>query len=183
MSANRSCTFPLQPLIVGRKPAQNTPLIRPILIVGVRHVQLAHCIAVVEAPGDRVCDPQRFVYDSAVRSSPTLFVVIPVIALLSKQLSGLHMHVNSDGADGLHGTHVHATDPDGHEHEHDIDVSLFELGASWGKLVLFLPPPSFIVPTFLQSNRAVRMLVGDTFQHRQRTRWRPPLRAPPLPLC
>jgi len=122
-------------------------------------------------------------YDSAVRTSPTLFIIIPVIALLSMQLSGLHMHFNPAGADGLHGTHVHATDPDGHEHEHDIDVSLFELGAVWGNFVLLLPPPPFIMPTFVQSDRTVWVLVGDTFQRRQRTRWRPPLRAPPLPLC
>ncbi len=118
-----------------------------------------------------------------MRTRPTLFIVIPVIALLSMQLSGLHMHVNTDGSDGLHGTHVHATDPDGHEHEHDIDVSLLELGASWGKLVLLLPPLLFILLTFAQSGRTVWILVEDTFQRRQRTRWRPPLRAPPLPLC
>jgi hypothetical protein len=133
---------------------------------------------------DKVGGPQRFVYGSAMRNSPTWFIVIPVIALLSMQLSGLHLHVNSDGAGGLHGTHVHETDSDGHGHghEHDTDVSLFELGTSWGNLVLFLPP-LFIMLTFVQSGRSVWMLIADTFQHRRhRSRWRPPLRAPPLSL-
>ena len=119
-----------------------------------------------------------------MRASPTAFIVILVICLLSMQLSGLHMHVNSDGADGLHGTHVHETDSDGHGHAHeqDTDVSLFELGTSWGKLFLFLPLFLFILLTFVQSGRIVWTLVADTFQHRRRLRWRPPLRAPPLPL-
>ena len=132
---------------------------------------------------DEVGDLLRFVYGSAMRNSPTWFIVIPVIALLSMQLSGLHLHINSDGAGGLHGTHVHETDSDGHGHEDDTDVSLFELGTSSGNLVLFLPPLLFIMLTFVQSGRTVWMLIADTFQHRRhRSRWRPPLRAPPLSL-
>jgi len=122
-------------------------------------------------------------YDSVVRTSPTLFIIIPVIALLSMQLSGLHMHVNPEGVGGLHGTHVHATEPDGHEHEHDIDVSLFELVTGWGNPILFLSPLLFILLTFTQNGRTVWMLVADTFQRRHHSRWRPPLRAPPPPLC
>ncbi len=120
-----------------------------------------------------------------MRASPTAFIVILVVCLLSMQLSGLHMHVNpADGAGGLHGTHVHDTDFDGHGHAHEdeTDVSLFELGTSWGKLLLFLPLFLFVLLTFVQSGRTVWTLVADTFQHRRRLRWRPPLRAPPLPL-
>lgn len=100
------------------------------------------------------------------------------------QLSGLHMHVNSDGAGGLHGAHVHETDSDGHGHAHEdeTDVSLFELGTSWGKLFLFLPLLLCILLTFVQSGRIVWTLVADTFQHRRRLHWRPPLRGPPLAL-
>ena len=100
------------------------------------------------------------------------------------QLSGLHMHVNPDGAGGLHGTHVHEVDSGGHghAHEHDTDVSLFELGTSWGKLFLFLPLLLCILLTFVQSGRIVWTLVADTFQHRRRLHWRPPLRGPPLAL-
>ncbi len=119
-----------------------------------------------------------------MRAIPTWFIVIPVMALLSMQLSGLHMHVNPDGAGGLHGTHVHEMDSakHGHDHVHDTDVSLFELGTSWGNLILFLPPLVFIMLTFAQGGRTVWMLIADTFQRRRRSRWRPPLRAPPLTL-
>ena len=73
-----------------------------------------------------------------MRTSPTLFIVILTIGLLSVQLSGLHMHVNPDGAGGLHGTHVHEIDADGHGHAHEdeTDVSLFEFSTSWGKLLV-----------------------------------------------
>jgi hypothetical protein len=121
-----------------------------------------------------------------MRASPTWFIVIPVIALLSMQLSGLHMHVNPDGAGGLHGTHVHEMVSAGHghdhDHEYDTDVSLFELGTSWGNLILFLLPLLFIFFTFVRSGRIVCRLVADTFQRRHHSRWRPPLRAPPLSL-
>ena len=132
----------------------------------------------------KIGSPKRFVYSSAMRTSPTSFIVILGISLLSMQLSGLHMHVNPAGAGGLHGTHVHETDADGHGHihEHDTDVSLFELATSWGKLFLFLPSLLFILPIFVQSGRTVWTLLADTFQRRRRSRWRPPLRAPPLPL-
>jgi hypothetical protein len=119
-----------------------------------------------------------------MRASPTAFIVILVVCLLSMQLSGLHMHVNSDGTGGLHGTHVHETDNDGHghAHEHDTDVSLFELGTISGKLFLVLPLFLFVFLTFVHSGRVVWTFVASTFQRRRRSRWRPPLRAPPLPI-
>ncbi len=100
------------------------------------------------------------------------------------QLSGLHMHVNPDGAGGLHGAHVHETDSDGHGHTHefDTDVSVFELATSWGKLDVVLPLLLFTLLIVVQSGRIVWTLAPDTFQYRRRSRWRPPLRAPPTPL-
>lgn len=100
------------------------------------------------------------------------------------QISGLHLHVNSEGTAGLHGTHVHDTDPDGHGHGHedDTDLSLLELGNGFGKLMPFIVPflfALFAIVLFTQQ----RWAAVNAFLHpRQHFRWRPPLRAPPIPV-
>lgn len=96
-------------------------------------------------------------------------------------MSGLHLHVNLQGDDaGLHPTHVHQSDPDGHGHAADTDVSVFELGMSWTKVMVFLLPIAFallgiiwLVQSFLPPP-----FTGIALQ--RTVRWRPPLRAPPL---
>ncbi|HNP35401.1 MAG TPA: hypothetical protein PKK10_06075 [Woeseiaceae bacterium] len=108
-------------------------------------------------------------------------VVLAVVALLLMQFSGLHLHAGDlgDGA-ALHGTHVHDVGSDGHDHTADVDVSLIDFGIVWSKIMPVLmailpvalaivwvlhtlwPPPTTLIPL------------------RRRSRWRPPLRAPPL---
>lgn len=68
-----------------------------------------------------------------------------------------------------------------HEHEDEREVSVFDLAAGSAKLPVgilaliapFLPPPSAAQPI-----RAAGELAVPVGQH---VRWRPPLRAPPLP--
>jgi len=112
----------------------------------------------------------------------TIFIVTVIcVALLGMQLSGMHRHADLQGeSGGLHTTHVHDSGSDGHDHSADFDVSAFELGAKWSKLLTFLPS---IVIALLAISWIVQTVWPPPSQRltqRQRIRWRPPLRAPPL---
>jgi hypothetical protein len=86
-------------------------------------------------------------------------------------------------ADGmqLHGEHVHDADPDGHDHSADVDVSIFELGTLWAKLLFVLPVLGFALAISATGCWRSRRPSVTTPVQRWRSRWRPPLRAPPLP--
>lgn len=113
---------------------------------------------------------------------PTFSAVMLSISLLIFQFSGLHLHVNSEGNGGLHGTHIHDVnpDPDGHEHVGDTDISIFELGNSFGKLLVFLVPIVFILLVVSRCSQRLWIPVNLVPLPRSRFRWRPPLRAPPV---
>ena len=112
-----------------------------------------------------------------------LILVLSYTTLLVLQTAGLHLHASTQ-TDGLnlHAEHVHSLDPDGHDHSADVDVSIVELGTLWTKLspmiltvgFLLLAPPVVI--------RRVRRRTGSSSSPVPSERWRPPLRAPPLPL-
>ncbi len=106
-------------------------------------------------------------------------LVLVFTGLFSAQAVGLHLHANVDGG-GLHGWHLHHADPDGHDHSGDIDVSLLELSTTWLKIFTFLIP--FVVPLLAPVWRArgVSSPPLPVLSTRRRSRWRPPLRAPPL---
>jgi hypothetical protein len=117
-----------------------------------------------------------------MRLAPAFIIALFFITLLSMQLSGMHMHVNPQGDSGeLHGSHTHDHDPgpSGHDHSSDIDVSVLELGATWAKLLTFLVPIATLllsVVWVLQSNWPPSRILQSL---QRRSRWRPPLRAPP----
>jgi hypothetical protein len=110
---------------------------------------------------------------------PRLMLVVFSLCLLSIQVSGLHLHVGPEGNGGLHGTHIHEADPDAHDHEGDSDVSLVELGTGSGKLLVFLLPFAFILLAVVECGKCIRTPVVGSMRPRRRSRWRPPLRAPP----
>lgn len=140
-----------------------------------------------------------------MRRSRNPLVFAACLSLLSLQLSGVHVHADDGGYIGApetpfthsHGLHDHGdayhagtVDDSGHgDHDtspsHDYegaqDVSLLELALGTFKmpiaiLALFL--------LFLVLSR-IRSLCASEFVSRvlsgRHTRWRPPLRAPPLP--
>lgn len=101
--------------------------------------------------------------------------------LLSSQAVGLHLHVNthSEGG-GLHASHVHHADPDGHDHSDDIDVSLFQFGATWSKILAFLMPCIALLLATVWLIQSFSPAPTPVLSTRRRSRWRPPLRAPPF---
>jgi hypothetical protein len=95
------------------------------------------------------------------------------------QVSGQHLHINLEESSGLHGTHVHVVETDGHDHEAETDVSLLELASGWVKTIAFLfllVAIFFVVAPF---GTQVWVSTAKVFHPLKYSRWRPPLRAPP----
>jgi len=126
--------------------------------------------------------------------------VIACVSLLAVQLGGLHMHVDADGNVGgvkgvdlhvpllhSHGgyTHVHLPGTPHHEHpgdpEHagDNDISVIEMRSGKSKLTDF----TFNLHLTLAIHRVlveqVRPIISEPQPITRKSRWRPPLRAPP----
>ena len=117
-----------------------------------------------------------------MRPVTSLLIVFMCLSLLTVQMSGLHLHVNADSQSGaLHGTHLHDADIDGHGHDHDaeIDVSPLDNGATWSKLIPFLVSLVFVLLTIIRTSTTVWPPLVERLPTRHRSRWRPPLRAPP----
>ena len=117
-----------------------------------------------------------------MRTAPALLIAIMCLSLLTMQMSGLHLHMSVDSQSGaLHGTHLHDADPDGHGHDHgaEIDVSPFEQGVTWSKLIPILFALIFVLLTIRRTSTTVRPPLVERLSTRPRFRWRPPLRAPP----
>ena len=150
------------------------------------------------------------VYTGSMHRVKRSIAIAAWLSLFLLQLSGVHAHANENGYLSMPETgysHVHITDHD-HDTDHDTshqdahhhgeadhsgtadhshdyedarDVSIFELASGKFKLTLatlalvlllcVLPGEGILVSTV----RAERILSG------RHTRWRPPLRAPPLP--
>jgi hypothetical protein len=113
----------------------------------------------------------------------SFIVLLCIVALLTLQSAGLHLHANvhTDGMQ-LHTEHVHDADSDGHDHSADVDVTIFELGMLWAKLALLLPSLGILVLLAPGSFRVCRYTSERPPAQRRQARWRPPLRAPPVTL-
>jgi hypothetical protein len=98
------------------------------------------------------------------------------------QTSGLHLHVNPDGNDGLHGTHNHDAEHGSKSHEADTDVSILKLAANWLKLQPYIIPFEFFLLTAVQRSKVLWAPVTNNRIGHDQSRWRPPLRAPPIPV-
>ena len=117
-----------------------------------------------------------------MRTVPVLLIAIMCLSLLTLQMSGLHLHVSGDSQSGaLQGTHLHDADHDGHGQDHDaeIDVSPFEQGVTWFKLIPILVALIFVLLSIRRTSTMVWPQLVEHFPTRHRSRWRPPLRAPP----
>ena len=118
-----------------------------------------------------------------MRLVPALLIGILCLSLLAMQMSGLHLHVSADSQGGaLHGTHLHDADTDGrhgHGHDADTDVSRFEAGTTWSKLIPFLVTLLFVLLIVTLASKTVWPPLIERLYTRRRSRWRPPLRAPP----
>lgn len=117
-----------------------------------------------------------------MRSSPTLLIAIMCLSLLTMQMSGLHMHVSIDSQGGAHhGTHLHDAGIDGHGLDHDVevDVSTFETGTTWSKLIPLLVSLVFVLLATVLASMTVWPALVERLPTRHQSRWRPPLRAPP----
>ncbi len=120
-------------------------------------------------------------YLRLMRLAPTFIAALICVALLGTQLSGMHRHVNlQSDSGGLHTTHVHDSDPDGHDDGADFDVSAFELGATWSKLLTFLPSLAITLLAVVWVVHTIWPRPPQRLAQRRRQRGRPPLRAPPL---
>ena len=118
-----------------------------------------------------------------MRLTTTAILIIVCVSLLSLQFSGLHQHVSTEGFSGeAHGTHLHDLDPDGNDHDAEVDVSFFELGITWSKTMPFLITLILVLLIIGRTAQSVSFPPYQLLQPRKRLRWRPPLRAPPLPV-
>ena len=114
-----------------------------------------------------------------MRATRPKLVAFLCLCLIAMQVSGQHLHINLEESGGLHGTHVHVVDTDGHDHEAETDISLLELASGWVKTIAFL---FLLVATFFAvTSFGTRIWVSTakTFHPLKYSRWRPPLRAPP----
>ena len=115
-----------------------------------------------------------------MRSRPALLVALICLSLLTMQISGLHLHVSADSdSAALHGTHVHDAGLEGHDLDADVDVSSFEPATAWSKLLLLLSGPLFALLMVNWISRSAWPPLTERLTIRWRSRWRPPLRAPP----
>ncbi len=108
-------------------------------------------------------------------------LMLSTVALLALQSAGLHLHANvhTDGMQ-LHAEHVHDADPDGHDHSTDVDVTIFELGTLWAKLIFLLPVLGLLLLVPYVHRWILSHSTEPSAARRRQFRWRPPLRAPPL---
>ena len=113
-----------------------------------------------------------------------LIAVIAFLCLLSMQMSGTHLHVDAGGDyAGLHGTHLHETDHHGNDHNAESDVSVLEeLGLTWSKLLPVILAAVALLFTQHWPRQQTWLLPVQFAKPRRRSRWRPPLRAPPITL-
>ena len=121
-----------------------------------------------------------------MRLAPALLIAIMCLSLLILQMSGLHLHVSADSQGGaLHGTHLHEVDFNGHghglghDHDAEVDISPFETGTPSSKLILFLVILVFVLLAVIWASRMVWPPLVERLSTHRRSRWRPPLRAPP----
>lgn len=108
--------------------------------------------------------------------------VIGILCLLFAQAFGTHLHVNDEGGDaGLHGLHIHETDHHDHEHHGDTDVSVLEkAGTWWSKLPLVVLAALAVFAAAVWIKTRTGAILEPFTKPRRRSRWRPPLRAPPV---
>lgn len=136
-----------------------------------------------------------------------LLLILACLSLLVFQLSGLHMHVHRHvhvDAEGYRGTlqhiHVHRVDVPGNaalngqaadlDHDHagsplpegERDISIVKLSSSAVKVLIYFV--GLCLSLLIISKRPGRIAVPAEIPLRKtrRVRWRPPLRAPPLPI-
>lgn len=116
-----------------------------------------------------------------MRLTPISIVAFAGIAMISLQMSGLHVHASAhQDASSLHGAHVHDLDSDGHDHSADVDVSVLDPGIVWSKLMPALMLAIAIILPVVWTRQTVWPPPLRMLSLRRRARWRPPLRAPPL---
>lgn len=117
-------------------------------------------------------------YSVVLMFGRSVLLIVCTTGVLLVQATGLHLHAGTAEAAALHGEHSHFADPDGYDHSGDSDVSLSDLSAVWVKLLPFFLPLLVILP--LVSTRAPSWVPAVQLSRRsKRSRWRPPLRAPP----
>jgi hypothetical protein len=117
----------------------------------------------------------------------TTLVCAAALALLAAEWSGMHTHVGAGGfhgaAQGMHDHHHGHEDDTGSgmpDHDDELDMRVVDYGLSASKILVFvaaLGVALFLLPP--SRGGAPITFVPPLTQHR-RTRWRPPLRGPPL---
>ncbi|MGK0473113.1 MAG: hypothetical protein ACJAR0_003605 [Candidatus Azotimanducaceae bacterium] len=128
-----------------------------------------------------------------MRTVSKSIVIIASLCLLAMQLSGMHYHVDENGKGaGVHSAHQHQVDSEHHQghhqlssvHDHkaEIDVSLPEqLSSIWAKLIPAIMACALAIIIVSKAlHRPILSFLRTPARVRRRSRWRPPLRAPPI---
>lgn len=123
-------------------------------------------------------------------------VTLACLCFLVMQSSGMHFHVDEHGKDaGVHSAHQHLIDSEDHQdhhhqlsnvHEHkaEIDISSQEmLGSIWTRLIPAIMTCALVTTiASIGLHQPIRSLLRAPARVRRLSRWRPPLRAPPISL-
>jgi hypothetical protein len=154
--------------------------------------------AEAESRLDRIAGVIAGVYTRAMRP-PIAISWLACVSLVALQLGGVHMHIGRDGYVGMpqgphsHSQHSHRHSSDGgiggsmvdldsHSSDHDYDgttdVSITKLSAA-AKELLAVVLLILAVPLLLRQAPRIRPIIAVRVLSGRRTRWRPPLRAPP----
>ena len=136
------------------------------------------------------CKLQSSVIIVRMRPTNVTILITICVSLLFIQFNGLHQHLDINDSDAaIHGTHVHGVTPDSHgvspdthDHSEEVDASFFELGVGWSKIMPFLIMLVLSVLVISMTACSVIFSYCHFLSLRRRSRWRPPLRAPPLPI-
>ncbi len=119
-------------------------------------------------------------YSPPMRRATLFIFALACASLFATQVSDLHLHAE----DGVHHSANHDDSDLHHQADHGAHADLAVLGFATGSLELDVVPPNnawfdvALLPKQVQrwSNPALKRPI------RQRSRWRPPLRAPPFPV-
>ena len=120
-------------------------------------------------------------------------VAFAMFAWLAIHAVGLHMHIGPDAQQsGLHGAHIHGSivgashhphaNGGDHHHDHaeDTDVAVSDIGALVKELSAAIALTIFVLLPTVWLQKGIRPPYLKRILCRQRIRWRPLLRAPPV---
>jgi hypothetical protein len=142
----------------------------------------AHCVSYAEE--HRYCGTGTLVYSPPMRRISVPILVFAFVSFIAMQMSGSHLHAELAGQIEHAESHDPLLQRTYFDHEdHDgvhIDVEILDSVTAAFKDDVALQSNEFTRPSVARTLTSLRVIPNATPQFRDYSRWRPPLRAPPL---